>query len=86
MMIAGDILGQFVFNVSPAHKIPKENLGVVIRIENGQVIMDLNKDYAYRIMAQRDLIVAGLNKKLDELIQKHLESKAQEEQGLEDLK
>lgn len=86
MMIAGDILGNFEFNVCmPNAKVfQKETPAMKVHIdENGQLIINMNKEYAFRILANKDLLVAGLNKKLSELIQTHLNKKAQEEHELE---
>jgi hypothetical protein len=55
---------------------------LTIEAEDG-IVIALNKDKFYRVLAQKDLIVAGLNKKLIELIQKHLEAEARNEMSLE---
>lgn len=77
-----EIFGDVMFSVvdSPDTK------ALIVDVKDNVVHIVLNKNKAYRILAHKDLIVAGLNKKLSELIQIKLEALAKKEEKLEDGK
>ena len=74
----------FVFNVVD-ERLQKQiyNAALIVEIVDGQVVITLDKDKAYRVLAKKDIIVAGINKKLSELIQRKLETLAMEEEEKE---
>jgi len=77
------IIGDFTFAIS-------ENLdmkeALIVDIQDGQLVITLNKDKAYRILEQRHLIVAALKKKLDELVEMKVSQLAKAEAEIEDGK
>ncbi len=78
-----NIFGDFTFAIS-------ENLdmkeGLIVDILEGQLVITLNKDKAYRILEKRHLIVAALKKKLDELVEMKVSQLAKAEAEIEDGK
>jgi uncharacterized protein YwgA len=75
---------QFAFNIRT--DIPVEelkNAGMVIAVNDGYVEISLNKNKTFRVLEKRKLIIAALNKKLDELVEKKIQATAKDEDTLE---
>ena len=57
----------------------KEN--IAIEIENGKLILKFNKNKLFSSLKERKTIIGYLNKKLEELLDKHLSSMEEQERG-----
>ena len=79
-----NILGGIGFRLSK----PEEEIqgAILIDVGRNKVAVILNRDRKFRVLENKDLIVAGLNKELNRLAQHEFEKLADAEEGLEKSK
>jgi len=78
-----NILGDIEFHIIEPKPEDSFQEALIVDVSGGKVVITMNGHKAYRLLAQRNLVVAGLNKKLEELVQRKLEQLALQEEQTE---